>query len=274
MSHMWDLGSLLGDGTHVPCLGRWVLNCWTTREVPQMGNFCFLMPSPLLTAWPLFSACPLEDLMTHNFEDQELPSRSLLRGDKCSLRADLEVHILSAFDREVSLSVPLLPYLWDGEDDNRWRSLMSSGYSSEGLNEDSRLPSLTHSSFYLSRCSFPAWLLLHLPLPIFKAPKEDQGPSPQNPLRGDSNLYMDYQSPQQGFWCVGYGAQPRNLHFKQPLVCKNPASILFSLQMLYHPWLPSGVEETCRISADPGPLQVAGKMSSGRYASLRWEFQR
>ena len=23
------------DGTHVPCIGRWILNPWTTREVPQ-----------------------------------------------------------------------------------------------------------------------------------------------------------------------------------------------------------------------------------------------
>ena len=76
-----------------------------------MGGFCFLTPSLLLTAWPLFSACPLRDPMAHDFQDQELPARSLLGGGKCSPRADLEVLILSAFDREVSLSVPLLPYL-------------------------------------------------------------------------------------------------------------------------------------------------------------------
>ena len=76
-----------------------------------MGDLCFLTPSPLFTAWPLFSACPLEDLMTHDFKDQELPAWSLLGGDKCSPRADLEDRILSAFYREVSLSVLLLPYL-------------------------------------------------------------------------------------------------------------------------------------------------------------------
>ena len=32
---MWDLGSLTRDGTHVPCIARWILNHWTTREVPN-----------------------------------------------------------------------------------------------------------------------------------------------------------------------------------------------------------------------------------------------
>ena len=25
------------DQTQVPCIGRWILNHWTTREVPRMG---------------------------------------------------------------------------------------------------------------------------------------------------------------------------------------------------------------------------------------------
>ena len=25
------------DGTHVPCIGRWILNHWTIREVPDLG---------------------------------------------------------------------------------------------------------------------------------------------------------------------------------------------------------------------------------------------
>lgn len=36
------------------------------------------------------------------------------------------------------------------------------------------------------------------------------------------------------------------------LTFKNPASILFSLQTLHHPWLPSNKDETCGISAQPG----------------------
>ena len=31
---MWDLSSLTRDQTHVPCIGRQILNHWTTREVP------------------------------------------------------------------------------------------------------------------------------------------------------------------------------------------------------------------------------------------------
>ena len=27
--------SQIGDQTHVPCIGRWILNHWTTREVPN-----------------------------------------------------------------------------------------------------------------------------------------------------------------------------------------------------------------------------------------------
>ena len=34
---MWDLNFPNRDGTQVPCIGRWFLNHWTTREVPQLG---------------------------------------------------------------------------------------------------------------------------------------------------------------------------------------------------------------------------------------------
>ena len=30
---MWDVSSLTRDTTRVPCIGRWILNHWTTREV-------------------------------------------------------------------------------------------------------------------------------------------------------------------------------------------------------------------------------------------------
>ena len=33
---MWDLSSLTKDQTHVPCIGRWILYPWTTREVPKV----------------------------------------------------------------------------------------------------------------------------------------------------------------------------------------------------------------------------------------------
>ena len=33
---MWDLSSPIRDQTHVPCIGRQILNHWTTREVPLL----------------------------------------------------------------------------------------------------------------------------------------------------------------------------------------------------------------------------------------------
>ena len=33
LSHMWDSSSLPRDGTRVPCIARWILNHWTTREI-------------------------------------------------------------------------------------------------------------------------------------------------------------------------------------------------------------------------------------------------
>ena len=32
---MWDVSFLTRDQTHVPCIGRQILNHWTTREVPK-----------------------------------------------------------------------------------------------------------------------------------------------------------------------------------------------------------------------------------------------
>ena len=37
---MWDLSSLTRDRTCVPCLGRQILNHWTSREVPKVC-ICF-----------------------------------------------------------------------------------------------------------------------------------------------------------------------------------------------------------------------------------------
>ena len=36
---MWDLSSPTRDQTRVPCIGRWILNHWTTREVPLIYFF-------------------------------------------------------------------------------------------------------------------------------------------------------------------------------------------------------------------------------------------
>ena len=34
LSGMWGLSSLTRGQTHVPCIARWILNRWTTKEVP------------------------------------------------------------------------------------------------------------------------------------------------------------------------------------------------------------------------------------------------
>ena len=36
---MWDLSYLTRDQTHVPCIGRQILNQWTTKEVPAFSGF-------------------------------------------------------------------------------------------------------------------------------------------------------------------------------------------------------------------------------------------
>ena len=43
---MWDSSSQTKDGTHVPCIGRWILNHWTTREVPEIFIFFKLCTDP------------------------------------------------------------------------------------------------------------------------------------------------------------------------------------------------------------------------------------
>ena len=40
---VWDLSSLTKGQTHIPCIGRQVLNHWTTREVP---HFYFILFHP------------------------------------------------------------------------------------------------------------------------------------------------------------------------------------------------------------------------------------
>ena len=39
--------SLTRDGSHVPCIGRCILNQWTTRESPHVANFTPLYVSHL-----------------------------------------------------------------------------------------------------------------------------------------------------------------------------------------------------------------------------------
>ena len=55
--HMWDLSSLTRDQTCVSCIGRWILNQWTTREVQPWTLFFFWLP------WG-FTACGFLMLQT------------------------------------------------------------------------------------------------------------------------------------------------------------------------------------------------------------------
>ena len=36
---MWDLPGPTKDGTHLPCIARWILNHWTTREALDFAFF-------------------------------------------------------------------------------------------------------------------------------------------------------------------------------------------------------------------------------------------
>ena len=44
---MWDLSSQTRDQTCVLCIGRWILNHWTTRQVPQTNFLANLIPARL-----------------------------------------------------------------------------------------------------------------------------------------------------------------------------------------------------------------------------------
>ena len=44
---MWDVSSPPRDRTCVPCIGRWILNHWTTKEVLEFSPFLRLVNIPL-----------------------------------------------------------------------------------------------------------------------------------------------------------------------------------------------------------------------------------
>ena len=53
----WDLSSPIWDQTLTPCIGRWNLHHWTTREVPQISFlFTFSPLSISVTYWNLNTA--------------------------------------------------------------------------------------------------------------------------------------------------------------------------------------------------------------------------
>ena len=75
---MWDLGSLIRDWICTPCVGRWSLNHWTTREVPHTQSFDLNPPLSIQT-WDLgiWAAHPLGKLVSSLFTSVPL-SCSLL----------------------------------------------------------------------------------------------------------------------------------------------------------------------------------------------------
>ena len=45
---MWDVSSPTRDGTNVPCVGRWILNHWSTRRVPVLFSVLHRVTSLML----------------------------------------------------------------------------------------------------------------------------------------------------------------------------------------------------------------------------------
>ena len=43
---MWDLSSLIRDKTREPCIGRQILNHWTTKEVTILLYYCLSIRGP------------------------------------------------------------------------------------------------------------------------------------------------------------------------------------------------------------------------------------
>ena len=80
--NMWDLSSLTGDQTWIPCIERWILNHWTTREVPfhPLKKFFYLAVLCLsCSTWDL--CCVMWDLLLQ-FTDSLVVARGL---SSCSL---------------------------------------------------------------------------------------------------------------------------------------------------------------------------------------------
>ena len=51
---MWDFSFPIRDRTYIPCIARWIVNHWTTREVPIICSFWL---------WPFWLVCGFVVLM-------------------------------------------------------------------------------------------------------------------------------------------------------------------------------------------------------------------
>ena len=90
---MWDLSFLTRCWTHTPFSGRWSLNHWTTREVPDLSFLSFLCGRQLLRWWLLLECgLNLVKLMGYFFQGQVV-------RDFCSLLLSLWELVM---DREAS----------------------------------------------------------------------------------------------------------------------------------------------------------------------------
>ena len=122
---MWDLSSPTRDRTHNPCIGRWSLDHWTTREVPELGlewhwgksgrGTCPMDPKWIHALWTratepnyikniMFlwscnctSTIYLIDLLTHMWND--ICSRKLTTAGfaKQKIRNNLNIHLCEDF---------------------------------------------------------------------------------------------------------------------------------------------------------------------------------
>ena len=80
---MWDLSSSTRYRTHVPCIGRQILNYRTTREIPDAPGS--LSPDVYFHAVFMKSSGGLMGLVMPSFEPREF-SRNLPNGQVLSLR--------------------------------------------------------------------------------------------------------------------------------------------------------------------------------------------
>ena len=66
---MWDLSFLTRDGTHVPCIARWVINHWTSRKVPSCSLSCLgsSLGHPLGARGPRFAPDQIYSTVTQSF---------------------------------------------------------------------------------------------------------------------------------------------------------------------------------------------------------------
>ena len=65
---MWDLSSLTRDWTHIPCITRWILYHWATREVPPflfVDNLLRPDQPTLDVLWALLPPCIKDRMSSH-----------------------------------------------------------------------------------------------------------------------------------------------------------------------------------------------------------------